>query len=169
MPLGYVFLGVYLKKLCPATFPPGTVTFLEVGGHWHCFRSSTVSDLMSLLFFTHGSFTLFFPPSFNQSGCWDPSHYICVLVWKKVESEKGMVCLIDCPYPSLRLQLCPMMMSTEREVDRVSSYLGTLPPYTKWRFCSQRKRSDWPLGRHIIPHSKLDKLENILPLWEKQE
>ena len=84
---------------------------------------------MSLLYFPHGSFTHF--PPFIQSGCCNPSHHICVLVRKKVESERGMVCLIDCSYPSLRLQLCHMIISTEREVDGVSSYIGTLLPYTK--------------------------------------
>jgi len=92
-------------EVVPCHFPFCYSNIFGVRCSWHCFRSSTISDLMSFIFHSWliYSFFFFFSPSFNQSGCWDPSHHICVLVWKKVESGKGMVCLIDCSYPSLRL------------------------------------------------------------------
>ena len=95
--------SLYTGVLEPSFWFCCTITLLELDGHWHCFRSSTISDLMSFIFHSWLIYSFFFSPSFNQSGCWDPSHHICVLVWKKVESGKGMVCLIDCSYPSLRL------------------------------------------------------------------
>lgn len=98
---------------------------------------------------------LIFPPSFNQSGCCNPSHHICVLVRKKVESGRGMVCLIDCSYPSLRLQLCHMIISTEREVDGVSSYLGTLLPYTKWRFLESKEKGWLAIRKALNPTQQI--------------